>query len=66
VQLTTYYQPRIGGFSDYHVLMNPAAVFTVTGVLHARIEAQVRYGSRPPEQVEPLDYTIRNALEAAF
>jgi hypothetical protein len=63
---TGYYQPRFDDLGDYYLLFNPAVIFEVTGVLNARIEAQIRYESSPPEEVLPIDYTLKNVLEVAF
>ena len=63
---TVYLQPRFDAFGDYHALVVATFEFKVSGLVSTGIEAEVRYESRPADEVEKLDYSIKNALELSF
>jgi hypothetical protein len=62
----TYAQPRLDRPSDVVVLSVSSADFTITPLLHSRLDATVRYDSVTPVDVHAADAELKSALELAF
>jgi hypothetical protein len=63
---TVYVQPRVGAPEDVRVLNEAAIGVSVTKHVLLRVGLQVYYDSRPPDNVEDLDVTLRNGLQVSF
>jgi len=62
----SYFQPRINQPSDSRVLSVTGADFSVTSLLHSRIDVSVRYDSATPSDVRREDVELKSSLEVAF
>lgn len=62
----SYYQPRLGEFSDARILNVSGAEFKITELLQSRIDTITRYESRPAERVKRTDIEFKSSLELKF
>ena len=62
LQTTTYVQPRADAPGDARVLNQTALSVGITRAVRLRVQAQLRYDSRPPATVERTDFSIENGL----
>ncbi len=62
LQTTTYLQPRADVPGDVRVLNQTALDVGITRAVRLRVQAQVRFDSRPPQSVERTDFSIENGL----
>jgi len=62
----TYLQPRFDEPSDFTVLTVNSGDFTITDLLHSRIDVTVRYDSSTPSDVERADLELKSSLELVF
>jgi hypothetical protein len=62
----TYCQPRLDAPSDVVVLSVSSADFTVTPLLHSRLDATVRHDSVTPADVHATDAELKSSLELIF
>ena len=62
LQTTTYLQPRADAPADLRVLHQTALSVGVTRAVRLRVQAQLRYDSRPPSGVERTDLSLENGL----
>lgn len=60
--LTAYVQPRLDRPDDLRVLGQAVLQVAVTRVVQLRLQSNLRIDSRPPEGVEPTDFSIENGL----
>lgn len=63
---TTYYEPRISDFSDFHLLSVTALDFKITPILTSGVSVSVHYESHVPSDVKPTDVEVKNALDLKF
>jgi Protein of unknown function, DUF481 len=63
---TTYYEPRISDFDDFHLLSVTALEFKITPILSSGVSLSVHYESRVPSDVKPTDVEVKNALDLKF
>jgi hypothetical protein len=63
---TVYAQPRWDAFSDIQVLAESHLQIKVRSNLLITTDLTIRYDSRPPRTVEPLDIRLGNGLTALF
>ena len=66
LQTTTYLQPRADAPGDVRVLNQTALDVGITRAVRLRVQAQVRYDSRPPQSVERTDVSVENGLVFVF
>jgi hypothetical protein len=66
LSVVTYAQPRIDRPDDVVVLSVSSADFTITPLLHSRLDATVRYDSVTPADVHAADVELKSALELVF
>lgn len=62
----TYCQPRFDAPSDVVVLSVSSADFTITRLLHSRLDATLRYDSVTPADVHASDLELKSSLELVF
>jgi hypothetical protein len=62
----TYCQPRLDAPSDVVVLSVSSADFTITPLLHSRLDATVRHDSVTPADVHATDVELKSAIELVF
>jgi hypothetical protein len=62
----TYVQPRFDRPKDITVLSVNGAEFTVTPLLHSRMDVTYRYDSVTPADVRKSDLELKSSLELAF
>lgn len=62
----SYCQPRFDAPSDVVVLSVSSADFTVTPLLHSRLDATIRYDSVTPADVHAADIELKSSLELVF
>lgn len=63
---TTYYEPRITDFGDFHLLSVTALEFKITTLLTSGVSVSVHYESRVPSDVKPTDVEVKNAIALKF
>lgn len=63
---TTYYQPRVSDFGDYHLLSVSSLEFKVTTLLRSSVSLSVHYESRVPADVDPTDVEVKNSIGLKF
>ncbi len=63
---TTFFQPRFDSPADYRLLSITSVEFAIRKMLAATISATVRYDSRPPEEVDELDFSLVNSFGLRF
>jgi hypothetical protein len=63
---TTYLQPVLGGFDDVRALANLRIATSVTDTLDLTVSFDLRYDSRPPDQVSALDTSLRTGLRYTY
>ena len=63
---TVYVQPRLDDFDDVRVLNEAALALDITEHVTFRTTFNLRYDSRPPDEIEALDVAVRNGLAVAF
>jgi putative salt-induced outer membrane protein YdiY len=63
---TVYVQPRAGEPEDVRVLNEAVIAVSITKHVLLRVGLQLYYDSRPPENIEDLDVTLRNGLQVSF
>jgi hypothetical protein len=63
---TVYAQPRWDAFSDIQVLAESHLQVVVAKNLLLTTDLSIRYDSRPPRTVEPLDVRVGNGLTATW
>ncbi len=66
ISTTTYVQPSVQAPSDLRVLHQTALSVGITRSVRLRVQANVRYDSRPPDGVERTDVSIENGLVLAL
>lgn len=62
----SYCQPRLDAPSDLVVLSVSSADFTITPLLHSRLDATFRYDSVTPADVHASDLELKSSLELVF
>ena len=63
---TTYMQPELGGFADVRVLANLRIATSVTDDLDLTVSFDLRYDSRPPDDISALDTKLRTGLRYIY
>jgi hypothetical protein len=63
---TVYVQPRWDAFSDIQILAESHLQISIKEHLAITTDLTIRYDSRPPRTVEPLDIRVGNGLAATF
>jgi hypothetical protein len=63
---TVYAQPRWDAFSDIQVLAESHLQIAIQEHLLITSDLSIRYDSRPPRTVEPLDVRVGNGITATF
>ncbi len=63
---TVYVQPRFGAFGDVRVLDEAALAVALGAHLTFTAGFNLRYDSRPPGDVKPLDLALENGLSLTF
>jgi hypothetical protein len=62
----SYCQPRFDAPSDLTVLSVSSADFTITPLLHSRLDTTFRYDSVTPADVHATDLELKSSLELVF
>ena len=63
---TTYIQPAFGSFGDLRTLENLRVAASVTDELDLTVSFDLRYDSRPPDEIGALDTTLRTGLRYTY
>jgi len=63
---TTYMQPEFGDFEDVRVLANLRIATSVTDDLDLTVSFDLRYDSRPPDDISALDTNLRTGLRYIY
>ncbi len=63
---TVYVQPRLDDFGDVRVLHDATLAVALTRHLTLRTTFNLSYDSRPPQNIEALDLSLRNGIEVRF
>lgn len=63
---TGYFQPRFDDFGDYRILLDSSLQFAFTENFSFSTSLNLRYDSRPPDGLEPLDLDVRNGFRLTF
>lgn len=63
---TVYVQPRLDDVGDVRVLHQATLAVGLTEHVRLSAELDLRYDSRPPDEVESLDLALRNGLRVTF
>jgi len=63
---TTYLQPAFGDSGDLRTLANLRIATSVTDELDLTVSFDLRYDSRPPDQVSALDTSLRTGLRYTY
>ena len=63
---TGYYQPRFDDFGDYRILTDGGLRFDFSKHFAFTTNLNLRYDSRPPNDLEPLDLSISNGILIQF
>lgn len=63
---TVYVQPRFDTFGDLRILDDATLELGITKYISYRTTFNLRYDSRPPGTLDPLDLSIRNGLVLTF
>ena len=63
---TVYVQPRLDDVDDVRVLHQATLGVGLTDHVRLRVELDLRYDGRPPDDVEALDLILRNGLQVSF
>lgn len=66
VTSTTYLQPQVGEWGDLRVLEDLALATPVTESLALTVSFDLRYDSRPPDDVASLDARLRTGLTLTY
>ena len=62
----TYYQPVINNYMDFRVSSDNFVSFSVNKRISFIIAISVDYDSDPPEEINPLFYTLTNTFKVSF
>ncbi len=62
----SYFQPRFDAPGDHRVLSLLNADLKVTRRIHSRLDAKLRYESRPAPDVKSADFELTSAIEVQF
>ncbi len=63
---TTYLQPVIGNWGDLRTLANLRLATSITDELDLTVSFDLRYDSRPPDDISALDTTLRTGLRYSY
>jgi hypothetical protein len=63
---TVYGQPRFDEVADFRILSDVSLAAAITGALSFTVSFELRYDSRPPDDVASLDTELRNGISVAF
>lgn len=63
---TTYVQPAVGDFGDYRALEKLRIAATISETLALTVSFDLRYDSRPPEQISALDTRLRTGVTYSY
>ena len=63
---TTYLQPAFSDFGDLRTLANLRIATSVTDELDLTVSFDLRYDSRPPDQISALDTSLRTGLRYTY
>jgi hypothetical protein len=66
VTSTTYLQPELGSFEDLRVLANLRIATSVSDELDLTVSFDLRYDSRPPDDISALDTNLRTGLRYIY
>jgi hypothetical protein len=59
-------QPELGDFEDVRVLANLRIATSVTDDLDLTVSFDLRYDSRPPDDISALDTNLRTGLRYIY
>lgn len=62
----TYYQPNVSGFSDYRISSVSNVAFKILKNLSFIVGFDFIYDTKPPTDIEPLFYSLKNKLTIKF
>jgi hypothetical protein len=63
---TTYIQPALRAFDDYRALENLRIEASITETLALTVSFDLRYDSKPPDDVSPLDSRLRTGVTYTY
>ena len=63
---TTYLQPAVGNWGDLRTLANFRVAASVTDELDLTVSFDLRYDSRPPDEISALDTSLRTGLRYTY
>ncbi len=63
---TGYFQPRFDDFGDYRILLDSGLRFDFSSSFSFTTGLNLRYDSKPPNSLEPLDLDVRNGFLLQF
>ncbi len=63
---TTYLQPIIGNWGDLRTLANLRLATSITDELDLTVSFDLRYDSRPPDEISALDTRLRTGIRYAY
>jgi hypothetical protein len=63
---TTYLQPEVGNWGDLRTLANLQLATSVTDALDLTVSFDLRYDSRPPDEISALDTSLRTGIRYAY
>ena len=66
LRTTIYVQPRLDAFDDVRVLNEAVLGVVITERVSLNVRLDLRYDSRPPDDVEDLDLALRNGITVAL
>lgn len=66
LRTTLYVQPRVDAFDDVRVLNEAVLGVAITERVSLNVRFDLRYDSRPPDEVEDLDLALRNGITVAL
>ena len=66
VVATVYGQPRFDEIADFRILSDVSLAVSITRTLSLSISFELRYDSRPPDDVVSLDTQLTNGISVGF
>ena len=66
IQNTVYAQPRVTDFGDVRLLNEAVLAVRITPYVTLRTTLNLNYNRQPPDNIDPLDVTLRNGIQVTF
>lgn len=64
--MISYFQPRIGQWSDYRILSDNSLIISLSTLVDLKVSFNLRYDTRPPETIKDIDTITKFGLGIKF